>query len=255
MDTLRVPNTHPMPFSQFRVWKGRIWTLRSDCARWLLYLWCQDGFRSPHMAFHSTRLPLCVTTQREVKLTSMMCQISNHINFTLSPDLWQVWCTTCRIDYANDSWLIKTSVPHVTSQDGEGLTEGELQFHMKCDTAALYGGLPGSHSPFLSLSLMSPIGRLYFGALNNKLVCFSFIIHIDMNYKNENRNCEITVRYLSFPFIKGWLTWSQRTGKMGTPEIILRGLNGMFKLWQCLELVISSSLQAAIMSHHRLDDL
>lgn len=89
-------------------------------------------------------------------MTSMMCQISNHSNSTLSPALWQVGYATCRIDYANDSCLIKTSVPHVTSPDGEGLTEGELQFHMKCDVAALHGGLPASRSPFLSFISHGP---------------------------------------------------------------------------------------------------
>jgi hypothetical protein len=75
-----------------------------------------------------------------------------------------------------------------------------------------------------------------------------------MNYKNENRNYVITMRDLSFPFIKVCLRRPQRTGKEGTPEIILGGLSWKLKLWQCLELCLYP-FQAAITRHNTLDDL
>lgn len=54
-----------------------------------------------------------------------------------------------------------------------------------------------------SLMPLTPIGRLHVGSLDNKLVCFSFIIPIDMNYKNENGNYGLTTRDVSFPFLNG----------------------------------------------------
>lgn len=70
--------------------------------------------------------------------------------------------------------------------------------------ATLYGGLPASQLTLcVLLFLRPPSGGCILVALDNKLVCFSFIIHIDMNYKNEDEKYGITIRDLSFPFIKG----------------------------------------------------
>lgn len=62
------------------------------------------------------------------------------------------------------------------------------------------------------------------------------------------------MRDLSFPFIKVCLRRPQRTGKEGTPEIILDGLGRMLKLWQRLELYLHP-FQAAITRYNTLDDL
>lgn len=60
-----------------------------------------------------------------------------------------------------------------------------------------------STHPLCPSFLTFPIRRLCFGALDDKLVCFSFVIRIDKNYKNESEKYGITMRDLAFPFIKG----------------------------------------------------
>lgn len=93
------------------------------------------------------------------------------------------------------------------------LLKVRFSYTRNVDMATSCSGLPASQLT-LHVLLLSSIGRLYFGALGNKLVCFSLIIHTDMNYKRENEKYGISMRDLSFPFIKKYLMRPQRTRKV-----------------------------------------
>lgn len=59
-----------------------------------------------------------------------------------------------------------------------------------------------STHPLCPSFLTFPIRRLCFGALDYKLVCYSFIIRIDMDYKNESEKIWDNNERFSFPLHK-----------------------------------------------------